>query len=238
LHPIGGDLATVCRHEGTITSGGRGISCVNERTMYLSIPSLSEKLSQDTLFDVRPTITRVRFQEEQNVYFANPHRLTVKDVSTRWYSVEELRTFRTKRSRRVHEMLKFDQNHRSTVNFQTVLVKACEWCCQSNDDGDRIHIPAEFFGCLAKLLDMCQSRLGLEVVGVPQIALRQQKMRREMYRSIQMIQAQTSWNHPVEHNEPTATQESLIRRACESYTRPAARYAQLVALAHAVAPER
>ena len=78
------------------------------------------------------------------------------------------------------------------------------------------------------MLEICPSRTGMESLGVPLVAMRQQVRRTEMKQSIRYMQQQS---HVLGHDRL----EECIRRVSESASRPSRLYAGLIARAHAEA---
>ena len=78
------------------------------------------------------------------------------------------------------------------------------------------------------MLELCPSRTGMESLGVPVVALRQQVRRTELQRSVRYVQQQRN----VLGNDRL---QECIRLMSESCSRPAQLYAGLVARAHAEA---
>lgn len=183
-------------------------------------------VSQRTGFPDRPI--RVRFAEEHNVYLSSPP-LTATDIVKRWYSMGDLHKLRMNRSRRIQAVLKEDQSGNESVTFQTLLVQAYQLCCSCLEDGKAARFSPDFFKSMVKQLQSCPERHGLETVGVPLVAMRQQMQRSEMRRSIRRIQEAGASTLPPER------MQEFIRMTCESYSRSSTLYAGLIALAHAVA---
>lgn len=203
-----GDLATVSRHE---VLGGDAVTLAK------------------TGYDKRKK--KVRVAEERNVYYPNPLDVTEKELSKQWYSRLELKAMKFIRFKLVEDILKADDQIKSRVNYQTVLTKAFQSCCGAIGEGEQVALTPEFFQCLARLLELCPSRYGMETVGVPGVAIHQQVQRAELRRSIKAIQEHGGILGPVR-------MEESIRVTAEAYSRGSRLYAGLIALAHAVSSEQ
>ena len=141
----------------------------------------------------------------------------------------------------IDEIITQDQQSKSRVTFQTVLLQAYRDCCEhqpnkhdAQDDDDSSKQQQEeicspsFFPFLSRMLEMCPSRTGMESLGVPLVAIRQQVRRNEMKKSIRYMQQQG-------HVMGGERLEECIRRVSESCSRPSCLYAGLIARAHAEA---
>ena len=183
----------------------------------------------------------VRIVEEHNTFLERPLPWFVSDVSHQWYSREELLVMRQNRVALIDEIITQDQQSKSRVTFQTVLLQAYRDCCEhqpnkhdAQDDDDSSKQQQEeicspsFFPFLSRMLEMCPSRTGMESLGVPLVAIRQQVRRNEMKKSIRYMQQQG-------HVMGGERLEECIRRVSESCSRPSCLYAGLIARAHAEA---
>ena len=203
-----GDIATVSRHDVLDAVTSAKLACN----------------------DTRNVTKEVRFAEDRNIYHTNQMTLTQQEMTKQWYSRAELKAMRCNRFKLIEDILKADYQIKDRVNYQTVLSKAFQDCCGAVGDGEEVAFTPQFFQCLVRLLELCPSRHGMELVGVPAIAVRQQAQRAELRRSIKAIQ-----DHSATLGQPRM--EESIRITSEAYSRGARLYAGLIALAHAVVSE-
>lgn len=162
---------------------------------------------------------RVSFDETTNQEYKSPE-WTGLDYSELWFNQIELALIKQRRRGAIQKVVSQEISEISEPHsYKKVLVRVYDNCC--NDDGAKILSPEDAFS-LRMWVQRSSSRLGLELVSLPEIYFDKRRRREELGRLVFELQK-------FHKSGSMEARTQLLRLASESLTESAQRFAHYTA---------